>query len=165
MARLPKLSIAAKLYAIFALLATVTVALALVAVVSARRHAAMTDEFEAAFRGSQNVERINSLIYAVVMESRGIYMSSDPATAKVYGDGLLAFNDRIGQVMKEWRASVRPEDAALFEPFAKRVEQFQDFRRELVRRANEINPAAGREWGDNDATVRSARHSTKTLRS
>src|SRR5262249_9658267 len=26
-----------------------------------------------------------------------------------------------------------------------------DFRKELVRRGNEIGPAAGREWGDNDA--------------
>ena len=79
MAHFPRLSIAAKLYAIFALLATATVVLALVAVVTARRHAALTDEFEAALQGSQNVERINGLIYAVVMESRGVYMSADAA--------------------------------------------------------------------------------------
>jgi hypothetical protein len=30
-----------------------------------------------------NVERVNALIYAVVMDSRGIYMSPDKATAKV----------------------------------------------------------------------------------
>ena len=41
MPRFPRLSIASKLYAIFALLATATVVLALVAVVSARRHAAL----------------------------------------------------------------------------------------------------------------------------
>src|SRR5439155_20121902 len=37
-------------------------------------------------------------------------------------------------------------------------EQFIDFRKELVRRGVEINAAAGREWGDNDANreVRSA---------
>ena len=37
-------------------------------------------------------------------------------------------------------------------------QQFQDFRRELVRRGIEIGPPAGREWGDNDAnrTVRKA---------
>ncbi len=42
--------------------------------------------------------------------------------------------------------------------FKKRIEQFVDFRKELVRRGVEINAAAGREWGDNDAnrTVRSA---------
>ena len=51
MARFPRLSIATKLYAIFALLATATVVLALVAVVNARRHAALTEEFEAAAAG------------------------------------------------------------------------------------------------------------------
>ena len=149
--KLPQLSIATKLYAIFALLATMTVGLAAVAVVNAYRHAALTDEFESAYAGGMNVERVNALIYAVVMESRGIYMSSDIPTAKVYGDGLLVFNDRIGEVMKEWRGAVRAEDAALFGAFAKRIQQFQDFRRELVRRGTEIDPAAGREWGDNDA--------------
>ena len=89
MARVPRLSIAAKLYAIFTLLATATVVLALVAVVTARRHAALTNEFEAALQGSQNVERINGLIYAVVMDGRGIYMSSDLPTAKKFADGLL----------------------------------------------------------------------------
>ena len=156
--KLPQFSIATKLYAIFALLGTVTGALAMVAVLNARHHAALTEEFESAFAGAMNVERVNALIYAVVMESRGIYMSSEIPTVKVYGDGLLVFNDRIGKVVKEWRRAVRGDDAELFEAFSKRIQQFQDFRRELVRRAIEINPAAGREWGDNDAnrTVRKA---------
>ncbi len=70
-----KLGIAAKLYVIFALLATVTVLLAAVAIFHAVRHVALTKQFEAAFVGAENVEHIDSLIYAVVMESRGIYMS------------------------------------------------------------------------------------------
>jgi methyl-accepting chemotaxis protein len=149
--KLPQLSIASKLYAIFALLATVTVGLAAVAVYNAQRHEALTDDFESAYAGALNVQRVDALIYAVVMESRGIYMSPDVKTAKVYGAGLLVFNERISQVVKDWRGSVRAEDAALFEPFAKRIAQFQEFRRELVRRGVEIGPAAGREWGDNDA--------------
>jgi methyl-accepting chemotaxis protein len=149
--KLPNLSIATKLYLIFALLATVTIALAGVTALNARRHAALTDEFQSAFTGAMNVERVNALIYAVVMESRGIYMSSDIPTAKVYGDGLLVLNDRIGEVVKEWQLAVRSDDEALFTAFSRRIRQFQDFRRELVRRGIEINPAAGREWGDNDA--------------
>ena len=149
--KLPQFSIATKLYVIFALLATMTVGIAAVAVYNAHRHAALTAEFESAYAGALNVERVDALIYAVVMESRGIYMSTDPKLVKVYGDGLLAFNDRITNVVKEWRGSVRDEDAVLFEPFAKRLAQFQEFRRELVRRGVEIGPAAGREWGDNDA--------------
>jgi methyl-accepting chemotaxis protein len=56
------LSIAAKLYLIFALLATVTVALASITVTGARRHAALTAEFGSAFTGVLNVERVNALI-------------------------------------------------------------------------------------------------------
>ena len=83
---LPKLSIAAKLYAIFALMATTTVALSVVAVSAARHHAALTDEFESANAGTWNVERVNGLIYAVVMESRGVYISPDIATSKVFSN-------------------------------------------------------------------------------
>jgi methyl-accepting chemotaxis protein len=153
-----KLSIAAKLYVIFALLATMTGALAAVAIFNSNRHVALTNEFESAFVGAENVDRINSLIYAVVMESRGIYMSPDIATAKKFAAGLTRFNDQIGGVMAGWQRSVRPEDADVFAQFAARVKQFQEFRRELVRRGTEISPASGREWGDNDAnrTVRTA---------
>jgi len=153
-----KLSIAAKLYVIFALLATVTGALAAVAIVQSNRHVALTNEFESAFVGAENVERINSLVYAVVMESRGIYMSPDIATAKKFAEGLTRFNDQIGGVMAGWEKSVRPEDADVFAQFAARVKQFQEFRRELVRRGTEISPASGSEWGNNDAnrTVRTA---------
>jgi methyl-accepting chemotaxis protein len=53
---------------------------------------------------------------------------------------------------------VGSDDAALFEEFAKRIAQLQDFRRELVRRGTEVSPAAVREWGDNEAnrSVRTA---------
>jgi methyl-accepting chemotaxis protein len=128
----PRLSIAGKLYAIFGLLASATVGLALVGVINSRQHAAITDQFESAFHGSINVERVNALIYAVVMESRGIYMSTDIPTAKKYGEGLLKFNARIGEIVKEWEKRVGPEDAAQFGEFAKRIAQFQEFGRELV---------------------------------
>ena len=85
--KLAKLSIAAKLYVIFTLLATATVALAAVAILNASRHVALTRQFESAFVGAENVDRIDSLIYAVVMESRGIYMSPDIATAKKFAEG------------------------------------------------------------------------------
>jgi len=155
---LPKLSIAAKLYAIFVLMATATIALSVVAVTAARHHAALTDEFESANAGTWNVERVNGLIYAVVMESRGVYMSSDMATSKVYADGILKFNKQIAKVVDEWKKSVRGDDAELFAQFSGRIAQFIDFRRELARLGTEVSPAAGRVWGDNDAnrTVRKA---------
>src|ERR1700751_5161116 len=126
---LPKLSIAAKLYIIFAFLALASLALAGIAVVNARHQALMTAEYETSLVGTQNVERVNGLIYAVVMESRGVYMSPDIPTAKRYGDLLLKFNDRIAQVVQEWRAKVRADDAQKFDEFSKRIQQFIDFRK------------------------------------
>jgi methyl-accepting chemotaxis protein len=148
---LPKLTIAAKLYAIFALMATSTIALSVVAVTAARHHQSLTDEFESANAGTLNVEKVNGLIYAVVMESRGVYMSDDMKTSKIYADGILKFNAQIAKVVVDWKKSVRGDDAELFGQFSGRIAQFIDFRRELARLGTEVSSAAGREWGDNDA--------------
>ena len=88
-------------------MAMTTLAVSLVAASSARRHAALTDEFEYANAGSWNVERINGLIYATVMDTRGIYMSADTAEASKYADSLVKATDQISAVTGDWQRSVR----------------------------------------------------------
>jgi methyl-accepting chemotaxis protein len=153
-----RLSLAAKLYSTFALIALLTAATAIMSHYNTQRNGELTEAIETANRAALNVQHVNSLVYAVVMESRGIYMSTEPADVKKYGDGLLKFNDQILGVVKNWEAIVQADDSEQFATFKKRIEQFVDFRKELVRRGVEINAAAGREWGDNDANraVRSA---------
>src|SRR6476646_6332435 len=153
-----RFSLATKLYSIFALFAVLTAAITLLSDYNTRRNAELTELVATASRAALNVERVNSLVYAVVMESRGVYMSTDPAVVKKYGEGLLKFNERILGVVKNWQALVQADDAEQFATFKRRIEQFVEFRKELVRRGVEINAAAGREWGDNDANraVRSA---------
>jgi methyl-accepting chemotaxis protein len=153
-----RFTLATRLYSIFALFALLTAAIAALSDYNSRRGAELTAAIETANAAALNVERVNSLVYAVVMESRGVYMSTEPAVVKKYGDGLLKFNDQILAVVKTWETIVRADDAAQFATFKARIEEFIKFRKELVRRANEIGPAAGREWGDNDANraVRSA---------
>ncbi len=153
-----RFTLATKLYAIFALFALLTAAIAVLSDYNSRRSAELTNAIETANAAALNVERVNSLVYAVVMESRGVYMSTEPAVVKKYGDGLLKFNAQILDVVKRWETIVRDDDAEQFATFKKRIEQFVEFRKELVRRGIEINAAAGREWGDNDANraVRSA---------
>jgi methyl-accepting chemotaxis protein len=150
-ARTSRLSLAAKLYAIFALIAVLTAAVSALSDYNTRRSSELTIAIETVSRAALNVERVNSLVYAVVMESRGVYMSTDPAVVKKYGEGLLKFNERILDVVKNWESIVQADDAEQFATFKKRIEQFVDFRKELVRRGVEVSPAAGREWGDNDA--------------
>ena len=153
-----RFALATKLYAIFALFALLTAAIALLSDYNSRRSAELTSAIETANAAALNVERVNSLVYAVVMESRGVYMSTEPAVVKKYGEGLLKFNAQILDVVKRWETIVKADDAEQFATFKKRIEQFVEFRKELVRRGVEINAAAGREWGDNDANraVRSA---------
>src|ERR1043166_9370221 len=155
---MPKLSIAAKLYTIFALLAAATFALAGVAVFNSLRHGALTGQIEAASQGALNVERVDAMIYAIVMESRGIYMSTEPAVVKVYAEGLRQFNKRLAGIMEEWKRLERTTGNSHFHEFAARVDQFMNFSEELAQRGTKVSPAAGREWGDNDAnrTVRKA---------
>jgi methyl-accepting chemotaxis protein len=153
-----RLSLAAKLYAIFALFAVLVAAMTALSDYNTRQNAALTEAVATASRAALNVERVDSLVSAVVMESRGVYMSTEPAVVKKYGEGLLKFNERILDVVKNWQALVQADDSEQFATFKKRIEQFIEFRKELVRRGVEINAAAGREWGDNDANraVRSA---------
>jgi methyl-accepting chemotaxis protein len=153
-----RLSLAAKLYALFALFALLTAVITALSGYNTRRNIELTEAIETANSAALNVERVNSLVYAVVMESRGVYMSTEVPVVKKYGEGLLKFNDQILAVVKNWQSLVQADDAEQFAVFKKRIEQFIDFRKELVRRGIEISPAAGREWGDNDANraVRSA---------
>src|SRR5438445_7760315 len=146
-----RFSLAAKLYSVFALFAVLVAAITALSDYNTRQNAELTEAVSTASRAALNVERINSLVYAVVMESRGVYMSTEPAVVKKYGDGLLKFNERILEVVKNWETLVQSDDAQQFATFKKRIEQFVDFRKELVRRGVEIGAAAGREWGDNDA--------------
>src|SRR5271168_5047390 len=122
-----RLSLAARLYSIFALFAVLTAAAALLSDYNSRRNTTITEAIETANLAALNVERVNSLIYAVVMESRGVYMSTDPAVVRKYGDGLLKFNDQILAMVKKWESIVQADDAEQFATFKKRIEQFVDF--------------------------------------
>src|SRR5580700_3881403 len=112
-----RLSLAVKLYSIFALFAVLIAAITALSEYNTRRNAELTEAIETANRAALNVERVNSLVYAVVMESRGVYMSSEPADVKKYGEGLLKFNDKILGVVKSWEAIVQADDAEQFAVF------------------------------------------------
>lgn len=148
---LPKLSIAAKLYAIFALMATITVALAIVAVVEARHHASVTNEFEAAFVGGQNVERVNAMIYAVIMESRGLALASNPIGAQENVEALRKINDRINSVVADWQTQVGADESSRFSDFAVRIAKFQEYVEQTMRLGTERNILEARRWSEDES--------------
>lgn len=151
------LTVAEKVYSIAGLLAIVTTFLLVMSVQSVRLQTTYRHMHASAAEAAIGVGRINALIYAIVMESRGIYMSADRSAMKPFADGLVRRNRELAEAVKSMEKNVGNDDAELFASFRQRIVQFIDFRQELVRRGIEISPAAGREWGDNDAnrTVRS----------
>ncbi|BBO07256.1 MULTISPECIES: PAS-domain containing protein [Bradyrhizobium] len=145
------LTVAEKVYSIAAFLAIVTTFLLVMSVQSVRLQTTYRHMHVTAAEAAIGVGRINALIYAIVMESRGIYMSADRRAMKPFADGLVRRNHELAEAVKSMEKNVGNDDAELFASFRQRIMQFIDFRQELVRRGIEISPAAGREWGDNDA--------------
>ncbi|MGO4670485.1 methyl-accepting chemotaxis protein [Bosea sp. 2RAB26] len=133
------------------LLLAVTAALATILGVQALgRYAAMTDEMQLASRRVLMAERINGLVNAVVMETRGLYMSRDSADAERFAQPLLDDLAQIHEVMDDWRPLVQAEDGAAFAAVSDQIEQFIRFRRETVRLARIEGPSAANRHGNNE---------------
>ncbi|QDP20710.1 PAS-domain containing protein [Bradyrhizobium cosmicum] len=145
------LSVAEKVYSIAGFLAIVTTFLIVMSIQTVRLQTTYRHMYASSAEAAINVGRINALIYAVVMESRGIYMSADRGAMKPFADGLERRNRELAEAVKGLERTVDYDDAEQVSSFRQRIAQFIDFRQELVRRGLEISPAAAREWGDNDA--------------
>ena len=146
------LSVAEKIYGIAAGLMVVTTVLMAMSIQSVRLQTGYRYLQASSAQAATNAGQVNSLIYAIVMESRGIYMSTERARVKQYADELLKRNRELAGVMERWKETVRADDAEEFTAFKRRIDQFIDSCKELARRAVEISPAAAREWGDNDVS-------------
>jgi methyl-accepting chemotaxis protein len=146
----PHLSIAAKLYAIFALLATVTMGLAGVAAINSREQARLTADLDAAYAGVANVEQVQALILAIIVESQGIFLAADDSIASDRAAALRRFNDRIADVVKEWERGIGADDAEQFKAFSTRIQIFRSFREQLADRAIKSGAAAARELREFD---------------
>jgi diguanylate cyclase (GGDEF)-like protein len=102
-------------------------------------------------RGTIHLERLNGLVYNIVMESRGIYMSPDWETAEQYGRNIPPALEKMQQIGEQWKMEATAGQQANVEELGRRIDQFVQFRTELVRLGREESTAAARAFGDNDA--------------
>jgi len=101
--------------------------------------------------GVISLSQINASLYAVVMESRGIYMSADAKAADPFAKGMEKFLAELKRVADDWKRRPIAAEAARIDALSAKIDQFIGFRRELLRLALEKDAAAAREFGDNDA--------------
>ena len=115
-------------------------------------------ELDRAIRGALALERINGIVYAVVMESRGVYMSSAWSTAEPFAKRLVVGLGGLKQEARALHEAVRSARNGTLVDLLTRLDQFVDFRTELVRIAEHESTVAARNFGDNEAnrTVRAA---------
>jgi signal transduction histidine kinase/CheY-like chemotaxis protein/HPt (histidine-containing phosphotransfer) domain-containing protein len=151
MSKLRDIPILGNVYAVVAALGIVAVLVGAVGVDAVYRTNARVRELEEVANRAFYAERANALIYAVVMDSRGVYMSSEAADRAKFGAGMMEFLGQLEANMAEWKAHIQPEQREDFSRAEARAEEFGRFRTELVRLGNEVGQAAAREWGDNDA--------------
>ncbi|UFZ02520.1 PAS-domain containing protein [Bradyrhizobium ontarionense] len=147
---LPSFSLNDKISAAAAAFAVLVALFTLGSLAALREQRLFHDRFEVLAASSRNIERANAAIYAVVMESRGIYMSPDRNAARRYADSQLVKLGQLTKIVEEWQELVTVDDASLFAPFKQRIDQFVTFRTEMARRTISVGSSAARELGDND---------------
>ncbi|MBL8698065.1 MAG: HAMP domain-containing protein [Alphaproteobacteria bacterium] len=164
MPRTNRLGIGAKLYTLLAAMAVVAAAIGWFAIDARLTYTRKTDEIGRAADRALAAERINGLVNAVVMDSRGIYMSRTREEAAKFGKPLLGNLEVIGGVVDRWRALMPADRAADFARLEARAKEFIEFRRELVRIADTGELPQAREFGDNDANRRNRQQFNNELR-
>src|SRR6266571_8188981 len=97
-------SLKTRLYAIIGFLALLPVCGAVIALIALHNAARDNAALDRAARGTIHLERINGLVYAVVMESRGIYMSPDWKTAEPFAKNLVRELPELQEVVRSWKA-------------------------------------------------------------
>ncbi len=144
-------SLKQRVFALIIILSTLPIACFAVTAFSMMRGKAAEQKLDAANKGAVYIARINGEVYAVVMESRGIYMSPDWKTAEPFAAGLMRDLADIDKLAQSWRQVAIEAERSRIETLSASIDQFVKFRTELVRLAREETTAKARLFGDNDA--------------
>lgn len=144
-------SLKQRVFALIVILSTLPIVCFSVTAFSMMRGKAAEQKLDAANKGAVYLARINGDVYAVVMESRGVYMSSDWKVAEPFAAGLMRDLADINKLVEGWRQVVIESERPRIEALAASIDQFVKFRTELVRLAREESTAQARNFGDNDA--------------
>lgn len=146
---LGRMGIASKIFLVVGIQLTASIIIAVIALSTLERYNAVVRQAGIAAERAVLGENTNALVYAVVMDSRGIYMSDDTASATQFAIGIQTLVTKIEENMAVWRQLVEPDRRADFEELNAAAEEFVAFRRELARLGMYVDPAMSRVMGDN----------------
>jgi methyl-accepting chemotaxis protein len=139
-----------KVFALVGAMGLVGGTIAGVGIDTVRTYDTIVDAVDQASTRALYSERLNRLVTAVVMESRGIYAAKDTADAKKFAQGLLALLDEIDALLARWAPLIPAEDQAVFASVRKAAGEFRTFRTETARLGTEVSPQSANEQGNNE---------------
>jgi methyl-accepting chemotaxis protein len=148
--KLTNFRIGTKIYTIVGLLSVVSIIIAVLALLALTNYNLRVGEMQNASQRSFVGEQINSMIYAVVMDSRGVYMARDAAEAEKFGKPLLKNLHEVKELIAAWRELLPQMRKNETDKASANIEKFIEFRTETVRRGIASGGPAAREYGDND---------------
>lgn len=148
--KLVNLRIATKIYAVVGLLSVVSVTIAVLAILALTDYNLRVSEMQNASQRSSVGEKINATIYAVVMDSRGIYMARDVTEAEKFGKPLLQNLVELRNLISTWRNLLPQVRKYETNKVFSDTNKFIEFRNETVRRGILSGGSAAREFGDNE---------------
>ena len=95
-------------------------------------------------------QRINGLVTAVVMDSRGIYMAKNSQEAEPFAKGVEDRFPALRSFVADLQKIAPTEQRDTVDRIAKAVEDFITFRGETVRLGRSVSPAAANAQGNNE---------------
>ena len=111
-------------------------------------------ELQNASERAQIAERLNGLVYAVVMDSRGIYMSPSTERARPFAQGMRRFLAQMDADLARWQALLPAERRDSIAPLVASAHDFIRLRTELARVGVEESIEAVNRLGNNDENRR-----------
>ena len=146
-----RIDLGTKIYLVAGFLIAIALLIGLSGLYDLRAYEHTTEGMANASERAVLAERMNGLVFAAVMDSRGIYMSATHEEAEKYAGPLLKSLDNLKATLRQWREATPAAQQGLFRPAEEAVNTFVQFRTELVRLSREGGLPEARAFGDNDA--------------
>ena len=158
------MNIGAKVYVSLAAMAVIAFMVGMTGLEALDRFNVKSHEMETASRRAVLGERMDALIYAVVMDSRGIYLATNGPEAEKFVAPMLGNLDRLRGTLKDWKALFPDTEQGKFGPALTAAEIFIKLRSEFAEVARAGKPEEARKLGDNDANRQSRQTLNKEVR-
>ena len=142
------MGIKARIFSIVGVMGLVICLVGGAAVFTALQYSEKLTAIENASERAYDGERLNRIVTAVVMDSRGIYASDTVEQATGFSERIIARLEEMDAHLAEWRKLIPPAETAEFDRMVANAEEFKAFRTETARLGT-IDPELANEQGNN----------------